>query len=340
MLRPKFEKNIRYESDLRGKEPEFFIQIGFDSIHDVLLSIAHRQLSNEGSGLVWNSENKSWARVINGKTLSNAYEKNKKDTRIYHNKIEEHIEALGLDKLKEKDENLEFIIISNGNLGNNLWHVAWQYDKERRLYHLKDEPFTERVYSCLVTSRDKSKRLGIKRIKFNEAEEVFDEAGRTISRGVKWCAYGQQIVRTDNERNITEVVPIEEIVEQFYDVRHVFDLKDFDKRKEKDGMVISKLYEDYPTKFRENMLIKLREFPRAKYYHSTLGTNEEGIVIYHYKDKIEEIGKRLVDKGVKDAIILDQGGSVGIYSSWLNGFLTRSSYFRPARISTIAFVLK
>ena len=82
---------------------------------------------------------------------------------------------------------------------------------------------------------------------------------------------------------------------------------------------------------------------RSRYYHSTLGISEEGVVLYHYYDKIEEIAKRLVDKGVKDSIILDQGGSVGAYASWVHpngGYISSSSYFRPNRISTIAFVLK
>jgi len=339
-------KNIEYSVNLIGEEPEFLMKIGFDAIEDILLSISHRQLSNRGSGSIWDKKTKSWARIINGKKLSNAYETNREDTRIYHNIYEEHI---GVLKLREKG--LEFVIISNGNLGNNCWHAAWQYDEKKKLYCLKKEPFWERSYSCFIVPRDKTKKPFIGKVRFNEAEDLLDETRKNISEEVNWCNYGQQIVRTREGK--TDAVPIEEIIEEFCDVRHVFELKDWVKDKsnqeekakvEKNLEIIGELYEGYYTQFKEKMLQKLKEeFPRAKYYHSTLGLDDKGIVLYHYYDKIEEIAKRLVDKGVKDSIILDQGGSVGTYASWAypnGGYLSTSSYFRPNRISVIGFVLK
>ncbi len=337
----KFEKNIEYSVNLKGKEPEFLMKIGFESLDDCLLSIAHRQLSNKGSGLKWDSKTSSWMRIINGIELPNAFEKNKGDTRIYHSHVEEHIKNLGLNRLQD---GLVFVVISNGNLGNNPWHLAWQYDEEKKLYCHENEPFTKRSYTCFIVPRDKTKKAFIGKVRFNESEDLLDENGKNFPSEVKWCNYGQQIVKD------SKVVEIEEIIEQFADVRHVFELKDWIKDRnnqeekanfEKNLRIISELYEGHPEKFREKMLVKLREgFPRAGYYHSTLGVDENGIVLYHDKDRIEEIAKKLIDKEVKNSIILDQGGSVGVYASWLDGFLSKSSYFRDNRISNIAFVLK
>jgi len=71
---------------------------------------------------------------------------------------------------------------------------------------------------------------------------------------------------------------------------------------------------------------------------------DEYITIYHSIDVVENIAKKLVDKGIKDAIILDNGGSVGLYASWLNnnagGWLNTCSYFRFERISYIGLILK
>ncbi len=333
-----------------GKEPEFCMHIGFEEIEDIKLSIAHRQLSNRGSGLLrhplhWNDPGEViGVRVIDGIELRGVYKGNKRDARIYHDKIEEHIESLGLSENK-------FVMISNGNLGNNPWHVAWEFDKSRQLYCLDKEPFEMRTYSCFVVPRDFSKgKPFIKKVNIQEYPDVhepleppypdgvFDEKHNDLSGDLAWCTFGQQIVREGR------VVPIEEIIEEFYDVKHVFDLRDYGERKQKDTEIMKEIYKRYPEKFRENMLGKLKEgFPRAKYYHSTLGLDEKGLVLFHSYGLIEEIAEKLAGKGVRDSIILDQGGSVGIYASWVypkGGFLSTSSYFRPERISNIVVVLK
>ncbi len=340
----KYNREVHYWSDLSGSEPEFYMHLDYGGVTEMLLSIAHRRLSNRGSGMIRHLGDGEWTRIVNGREIKSAYEENKKDARIFHDSYDEHIKVL---RLRERGN--EFVVISNGNLGNNLWHVAWQHDKtekgDKRLYCLGDEPFTDadRNYSCFVVPRDKTKRPDIRKVRFNELEDILDENGKDICEEVDWGTFGQLIVENGN------VVLIEKTLEQFYDVRHIFDLRDWYKKRDKEGRkrmksdmkIIKELYKGYPDKFKDKMLEKLREdFPRGRHYQATLGLDEKGVVIYHYKGTIEEVGERLVDKGVKNAIVLDQGGSVGVYASWLDGFLTRSSYFRPERISAIGFVLK
>lgn len=323
------QKNINYESNFYGKQPEFYMHIGFDAIEDIKLSIAHRKPSNKSSGVLRHTGNSQGVRLINGESFD-AFGRDKKDARIYHDSYNEHIQSLGL-----LGKGLDFILFGNGNLGNNFWHLAWQHDEDKRVYCLAEEPFTERTYSCFIVP--KRGNSIIRNIRFNEHEYILNDSGQNISDDTAWCNYGQQIVIDGKP------IPLEEIIEQFYDVKHIFDLIDYGKRAEKDVKIMNEVYHNYPKDFKSNMINKLVSgYPRAKYYHSTLGVDESGIVLYCHEDTIEGLSKRLVDRGVKDSIILDQGGSVGLWTSWLHpngGFLNASSYFRPERISTIAIVL-
>ncbi len=351
MRRKKFEKNVEYSIDLSGKEPEFYMGIGFENLEKCLLSIAHRQLSNRGSGLIRHTGNPIGIREINGIQLKGVYLEDRDNARLYHDTYLEHIHFQGLDRL---DEGRDFIMISNGNLGNNFWHVAWQgrFRVEDRMYFLKGEPidqelFFRRTYSAFLVPKKGKPKIGNVNLVLNRDwsepcvpecfQDVLDEQGNDLTEEVDWLTSGQQIVRDRG------VVPIEEIIEQFYDIKHVFDLRDWGPSKEQDIRIMNKIHGGYPDSFKANMLAELRSGrKRAGYYHSTLGVDEQGIVLYHSFGEIEEIAKRLVDKGVKDSIILDQGGSVGAYASWIHpngGYISSSSYFRPNRISTIAFVL-
>jgi hypothetical protein len=318
-------KNPKYSVDMNQSEPDFFMEIGFDSLKECLLSISHRQLSNRGSGLVRHTGNPNGARTVNGIRLDGVYGQNKRDARIYHATYDEHIEMLGLGGKEKK-----FVMLGNGNLGNNFWHVAWQKDEDKKLYCLEYEPFSKREYSCfIVPVREKPL---IDNLRFDKKEKpIFP----WLNEGIKWCISGQQILH-DNEP-----VPVEDIVEQFYDARHIFALKDWGPEKEKNNKILNEIFEGYPGEFRENMRARLNsEFPRAEYYHSVLGIKAESIVLYQSHGTIENIASRLAEKRVIDAIVLDQGGSVGTYASWTGSYINRSSYFRPERISTIAFTLK
>jgi len=321
-------KNLQFEGNYCGNYSEFLLKVGFEEISRIGISVAHRRISHQSSGVLRHTGNTMGERVVNGVIISDAFFQGKKDARIYHDKIEEHVENLGFE---ERD----YFLISNGNLGNNFWHLSWEHDTESRVYCLLDEPFTKRVYSCLVVPRNGNPR--IQKVRFNESEDLFDLDGGDISEEVGWVNYGQQIL--DNGR----IVGIEELIDQFYDIKHVFALRDFGETQEKDKAKMEEIYGGYPERFRQNMLKELGEIPRAEYYHNVLGVNDESLFVYHSKGRFEEIAERLSRRDVRDAIILDNGGSVGCYSSWLfpeGGWLNASSRFRPDRISYIGFELK
>lgn len=330
----KFKKNIRVEIDLSGEEPEFYMRIGFEAIKDIRLSIAHRRLSNRGSGLIRHTGNPTGVRIINGIVLTGVYADDKENARLYHDSVEEHLKKLGLRDENGKNRE-QFVLITNGNLGNNYWHVAWQKDERDKLYHLADELLFERTYSCFVVPLEGNPR--IQRLKFQDPL-ILTEDGKDISGEINWCNYGQQIVRDGS------VVPIEDIVDQFYDIRHIFDWRDWGPRAEEDVKKLNEIFEGYPQGFREKVLNELvKGTPRAKYDHHILGLSDDALVISHQKGLVEELAKNLVDKGVKDAVVLDQGGSSAVYASWPypnGGYLMQTSRYRPERISTIGIILQ
>jgi len=330
-------KGVKIDIHRSDDESEFFMEIERDSLENILLSIAHKRLSNRGSGLVRNTGYPSGVRTVQDVTLTGVYEGDRADARIYHDSYIEHAASLGL--IKDGKSIKTFCIMGNANLLNNPWNVAWQVNKDNKIYCLKDEPLDSRVYSCFAVF--KSKHIAIERFSFradsafvNRKPDYLGPANRTFD--LEWATYGQQIVRDGN------IVPIEEIVDQFYDIRHVFDWPDYGPQKEEN---LKKLNEFYGSgDFREKALAELKKgTPRAKYLHSILGLKDNKVVIAHSYGLVEDIAKRLVEKGVRDAIILDNGGSVGAYASWLyptGGFLNAQSHFRDDRISTIAFVFK
>lgn len=326
-------KNLRIELDYNKKEPEFFMHISHESIAEVLLSIAHRRLSHQGSGVIANGgENPIGTRVVQGISFGAYSGADKENGRVYHNSYDEHIEALGL-----RNKGSDFIVISNGNLGNNPWNIAWQYDQQPNLYCLSSEkePFAERVYSCFVVPKQGPSK--IKDVTFDTSGAIKDADGIDLDFEVDWCSSGQQIVK-DNQ-----VVPIESMIEQFSDPRHVFELKDYGKTKEKDIAIMHQLLAGYPRGYREKMLEQLENgLTRGTHYHNLIGTTQQGIAIFESSGILEEVAQRAIGKGITDAIVLDNGGSIGVYTSWLyqnGGFINHGSYFRPQRISTIALVL-
>jgi hypothetical protein len=326
------EGQIEYKTKLCGEEPEFFMEIERNSLESALLSIAHRKLSNRGSGLKRDTGNPNGARIIQGINLGGVYDDEKADARIYHDSYVEHAKGLGLID-KQGKFSKKFCIIGNGNLGNNPWNVAWQHDKASRLYCLADEPLDSRTYSCFTVYKDRN--FKIQDLNFTQDKVCFHN--EDISDLVAWANYGQQIVRNGRP------VPIEDIVEQFYDIRHIFDWKDYGPEKDENMRKLNEFYSD-PAPFKNKALDKLnKRTPRAKYYHSILGIKGSDLIVAHAFGTIEEIANSLVHQAVRDAIILDNGGSVGMYASWLypnGGFLNTQSHFRDDRISAIGLVLR
>jgi hypothetical protein len=320
-----------YINKTSGLANDLLLVIPFQEIEDVLLSVPYWGELNRGEGMVrWRGNNE--------------FQRTKEELKKYKVPVEKHLKDLGM--LDEQGRPLYRVIaIGNRNLGNNYGVVAWHSKKCPKLFHLKDEPIRERAYSCLV--RYKDMRLSIRALRFGE-EHIFSYDENTdLTNDIEWCTYGQQILKAGNITNI------EDIIQEFYDIRHVLALDPF---REDMLEILTQIYGCHPNKFnfnlfREKALEKLRSgIPRNRYLHNCVGLSQENVFILQREGTPEELAYRLAEAGALDAIILDNGGSVGCWVWWVyrsqdntniaGGFVFTAPDYRPPATSIIAFKLR
>ena len=137
------------------------------------------------------------------------------------------------------------------------------------------------------------------------------------------------------------MVGIEEIIGEFYDVRHVLA---FDRERAAGREIESAIYQGYPERFRKNALQALRAgVPRNRFLHNCLGLSEKRIFILQREGTIEEVAGWLHEAGAEDGLILDNGASVFCWAWWVNrngGFIFTAPDYRLNASAVIAFVLK
>jgi hypothetical protein len=254
--------------------------------------------------------------------------------------IEEHLRALGVLDAERKPQ-CRAMAISNRNLGSNHGNIAWQRTATPKIFHVVEDPCCYGAYSCLTAWC--GGELSIEDLRFDFAAQRIESAAgvlaeqRDVSDEVEWATFGQRILRAG------KVTPIADIIEQFYDLRHVLA---FDHHKEHGVRVRNCGYRDYPGSFRENSLIAWRDYgvPRARYFHNAIGFSRDALFVVQREGTVEEVGAALRDAGADDGIILDNGGSVACWGWWLNqyrgGLVSPTIDYRPAGTSVIAFVLK
>jgi hypothetical protein len=250
--------------------------------------------------------------------------------------IEEHLRYLRVLNAEGKPQ-CRAVAIGNRNLGANHGNIAWQRTATPPIFHIAEDPCCYSAYSCLTSWRDAS--LSIEDLRFDFAEQRIHAAadGRDLSDDIEWATFGQRVLRSGN------LTPIEDIIDQFYDLRHVLA---FDHHKDHGVRVRNCGYRDYPTRFRENALIAWRDYgvPRARYFHNAIGFSRHAMFVVQREGTVEEIGAALRDAGADDGIVLDNGGSVVCWAWWLNqyrgGIVSPTIDYRPPGTSAIAFVLK
>ncbi len=249
--------------------------------------------------------------------------------------IDEHLKLLGVIDAAGNPRS-RAVAISNRNLGTNYGNIAWQRTATPPVFHVTEDPFNYGTYSCLTAWR--SGALSIEDLRVDVAgQRVFGTDGRDLSDEIEWATFGQRVLRAG------QISPIEDILHQFYDLRHVLA---FDHHKDHGVRVKNLCYRDYPAGFRENALRAWKEegVPRARYYHNAIGFSRDTAIILQREGTVEEIGAELRNAGAGDGIILDNGGSVACWAWWLNeyrgGIVSPTIDYRPPGTSAIAFVLK
>lgn len=277
-----------------------------------------------------------------------------KGLRKYKLPPEEHLRLAGLlDEHGSPKKRL--ILIGNRNLGNNPGFVAWHRDKQPSFFHLKGDSVREDPYSCLVWYEEGV--LSIEPILFKREGDAFlphrASDGEPLKDKIVWCTFGQQVLRGG------KLVPIKEIIDQFYDIRHVLW---FPTHVTETGTCpeaerdLAPIYKDYPNGFKDKALAELRAGrPRSRYLHNAVGIGERKIIILQRHGTVEEIGHWLREAGAEGGLILDNGGSVFTWAWWAvrdeikvgdkkllrtGNVIFSAPDWRPPTISLIAFVLQ
>jgi hypothetical protein len=250
--------------------------------------------------------------------------------------VEEHLRQLNILDAAGKPK-CRAIAIGNRNLGTNHGNIAWQRTATPPIFRVAEDPCSYATHSCLTAWRNGT--LSIEDLRFDFAAQRVHAAadGRDLSDEIDWATFGQRVLRDGT------LTPIEETIEQFYDIRHVLA---FDHHKEHGVRVRDCSYRDYPAKFRENALTAWRDsgVPRARYFHNAIGFSRDALFVVQREGTVEEVGAALRAAGADDGIILDNGGSVVCWAWWLNqyrgGIVSPTVDYRPPGTSAIAFVLK
>jgi len=249
--------------------------------------------------------------------------------------IDEHLRRLGVVGADGRAV-ARAVAISNRNLGANHGHVAFQRELTPRVFALREDPRDQPSRSCLVSWR--SGALSIENLRVDAAADRLHDArsGRELTGEIDWATSGPQVLRDG------AVASLGELVDRFYDARHLFA---FDVRRPEGEVIRQRIYDDYPHGFRANLLtLRAEGVPRARYYHNAVGVSDDALVIVQREGTVEEIGAALKDAGATDGLILDNGGSVACWAWWANqyagGMISTTVDYRPPGTSAIAFLLK
>ncbi len=253
-----------------------------------------------------------------------------------------HLQNLGiLDKTRMPL--CRAIAIGNRNLGNNHGVVAWHKDKQPSLFCLHGEPLAQRTYTCLVHHQDG--RLTIQTLSFAGGQIKATNRTTDLRGDINWCTYGQQILKEG------EVTGIEDLIHEFYDIRHVLAI---DPTRETGRQILETVYAGQQAEvfnidvFRQQARQQwLAGVPRSRYFHSCVGLSETNLFILQGEGTPETLAQRLAKVGAQDAVILDNGGSVGCWTWWVNGhresqhpsggFIFQAPDYRPPATSIIVF---
>lgn len=237
-------------------------------------------------------------------------------------------------------------LIGNRNLGNNYGFVAWDKTKSPRCFHLLSEPILEKTYTCLVSPSSGSPTIEPVRF-IADGEEllpVHADKDSKLPEDISWCTYGQQVLRSG------KLVDIEDLLTQFYDIRHLFY---FNLAIDKEQALLRELSSYYSDEDKlRNALLDIWHAgrPRSRYFYNAVGVGPDRLVVIQRHGTPEELGQWLLEAGATDGVLLDNGGSV---YSWLwtagvghvdgrrrGGVVFSSPDWRPPTISCIALTLK
>ena len=245
--------------------------------------------------------------------------------------VQEHLARLRLVDDARKPLR-RVIAIGSRNVGNNRCFQAWQSLELPRHFLIRgDKPFGQPT-TFLTAIRGAG--LCAKELLVREADVA--ESDRDITPSIDWSVFANCVLRK------REIVPIEIVADQFYDMSHLIAV---DRDTKCGKLILNELYDGFDLRSRETIVevIRRRCVPRNRFLHNALGLSSSEILILQREGTPEEIACWLREEGADDGFILDNGGSVFCWAWWVacaGGYLFQAPDFRPAASAVLAFVLQ
>ena len=164
------------------------------------------------------------------------------------------------------------VAFSNRNLGTNHGNLAWQRAATPRIFRIAEDPCDYSSHTCLTSWRGGG--LSIEELVFDLSADAVRAArdGRDLGDEIEWATFGQRVLHGGR------VARVEDIADQFYDVRHVLA---FAHHRMQGDEIRHMIYRDYPRGFKDHVLSAWREvgIPRARYFHNAIGLSSDAIVV-------------------------------------------------------------
>jgi hypothetical protein len=230
------------------------------------------------------------------------------------------------------------LVLSNGNLANNLRFIAYSRRKQPSVFQLRGESIatSPRDHFCLTARTDGT--LAMETLSFS--------SNNSFGAEILWAASAPPILWDG------EVVPHDQVLADSYDLRHIYD---FDITR--DGTFASPEAEnkflalmdlfiqhlgDERSVAAEALSMKAGDLGLKRndsYLHNALGVDRKCSKLFVLQEigPTEKLAQSLKEMGAWRALLIDQGGSVGTMLN--HRLLCPSYYFRPERLSVFVFQL-
>ena len=184
-------------------------------------------------------------------------------------------------------------------------HFPW----DRRMFFLAEEPFGDVPYSLLVCSKENGG------VRFSIRHEIRVRCDGTLveSGGAPhpkqcemlwWAACPPLLSKGEFQANA--------YAHRDYDLRHVFGKK---------NPIIASIWQQLEKGWQswcaavdQGLEGGSPEWPED--YNSALGVSDDRIVIIHRRASVRDLAEQLRVLGMKDAVLLDTGGSCAIWVNW------------------------
>ena len=211
---------------------------------------------------------------------------------------------------------------------------VYRGNEESSLFYFEDEPINSALYTLLIAYRagDNVKFTIFEDIRILKDGKLPDNVPENIKENLLWWAACPPLL-INGKFDIFKFAVLD------YDLRHIFGFNNSE--------LLRKIYESFTDwyKWKESIkeqLKKTTSFPIAS--HSILGLKDDEVYIFQRRDTIPDIAGELIEKGIRDAVLLDSGGSCAIWANWVNsgkgGILNSNFNYRPFRGAVIFVVLE